>query len=57
MGLRGERGAAAPRIKSWCIDRTRYTVTPVMSDGSIGPSLELRGLFEQYFAETANERS
>jgi hypothetical protein len=57
MGLRGERGAAAPTIQSWCIDRTRYTATPIMSDGSIGPSLELRGLFEQFFSETANERS
>ena len=57
MGLRGERGAAAPTIQSWCIDRTRYTATPIMSDGSIGPSLELRGLFEQFFAETSYERS
>jgi len=52
MGLRGERGAAAPTIQSWLLDRTRYTATPIMSDGSIGPSLELRGLFEQFFTET-----
>jgi hypothetical protein len=52
MGLRGERGAAAPTIQSWMIDRARYTATPMMSDGSIGPSLELRGLFEQFFTET-----
>jgi hypothetical protein len=42
MGLRGERGAAAPSIQSWQIDRTRYVATPVMSDGSTGPALELR---------------
>src|SRR5215472_6043085 len=48
MGLRGECGAAAPTIKSWLIDRTRYTATPMMSDGTIGSTLELRGLFEQF---------
>jgi hypothetical protein len=52
MGLRGERGAAAPTIQSWLLDRTRYVVTPIMSDGSRGSSLELRALFEQFFAET-----
>jgi len=51
-GLRGERGAAAPAIQSWMIDRVRYTVTPMMSDGSIGSTLELRGLFEQFQLET-----
>jgi hypothetical protein len=56
MGLRGERGAAAPTIQSWMIDRARYTVTPIMSDGSIGSSLELRGLFEQFFTETSNSK-
>jgi hypothetical protein len=52
MGLRGERGAAAPTIQSWLLDRARYTATPIMSDGSRGSSLELRALFEQFFAET-----
>jgi hypothetical protein len=51
MGLRGERGAAAPTIQSWQIDREHYVATPVMSDGSTGPPLPLRGLFEQYHAE------
>jgi len=56
MGLRGERGAAAPvvpTIQSWMIDRARYTATPMMSDGSIGSTLELRGLFEQFQLETS----
>jgi hypothetical protein len=56
MGLRGERGAAASTIQSWFLDRTRYTVTPMMSDGSIGPSLELRALFEQFLQETSNSK-
>jgi hypothetical protein len=56
MGLRGERGAAAPTIKSWLLDRARYTATPMMSDGSIGSTLELRALFEQFLAETSNSK-
>jgi hypothetical protein len=34
------------------MDRIAYTVTPVMSDGSSGPPLNLRGLFEQFVDET-----
>ena len=56
MGLRGERGAAALTIQSWELDRARYTATPRMSDGSTGPPLELRALFEQFFAEASNGR-
>jgi hypothetical protein len=52
MGLRGERGAAAPTIRDREIDRARYVATPLMSDGTQGPSPELRGLFEQFLLET-----
>jgi hypothetical protein len=48
-GVAGERGAPgrdAPTIKSWKVDRQRYLVIPVMSDGREGPTLELRALFE-----------
>src|SRR6516165_8755386 len=51
-GARGERGERGPTglsgatIRDWKIDRARYVATPVMSDGSEGPPLELRGLFE-----------
>ena len=54
QGLRGERappGVAAPIINSWRIDPERYRATPLMSDGSEGPALELRPLFEQYHTE------
>jgi hypothetical protein len=51
MGLRGEAG---PSIQSWQIDRTHYTATPILSDGTRGPALELRALFEQFFLETSN---
>ena len=56
MGMRGERGAAAPGIQSWSVDSERYTATPIMTDGSIGPTLSLRGLFEQFLAETSDGR-
>ena len=45
-GPRGERGRDAPVIRSWELDREHYTATPIMSDGTKGPPLELRALFE-----------
>jgi len=50
-GPRGDAGASGATIRDWKIDRARYVATPVMSDGSDGPPLELRGLFEQFFSE------
>ena len=53
-GPRGPTGVAGPPghdagiIIGWAVDRTSYTVTPMMSDGSSGPPLNLRGLFEQF---------
>jgi hypothetical protein len=52
-GAKGERGEAAPIVASWYIDRERYRAIPFMTDGSPGPELNLRPLFEAYFAETA----
>jgi hypothetical protein len=50
-GERGPAGPAGPAIKSWQIDWERYQATPVMSDGSEGPTLGLRPLFEQFHME------
>jgi len=53
-GARGERGPtglSGATIRDWKIDRARYVATPVMSDGSEGPPLELRELFEQFLAD------
>jgi hypothetical protein len=50
-GPRGDAGASGATICDWKIDRARYLAMPVMSDGSHGPQLELRGLFEQFFSE------
>jgi len=51
IGPSGERGAAAPTIRAWEVDRARYVATPIMSDGTQGPALELCGLFEQFLSE------
>jgi len=50
-GPPGTPGEAHPTFKSWKLDRERYTATPVMTDGTEGPPLDLRGLFEAYHAE------
>jgi hypothetical protein len=57
-GPRGERGLpgqAGLTILSWQIDRERYRATPLMSDGSEGPALELRPLFAEYHRETSGD--
>ena len=44
----GQRGQAAASIQYWQVDRAHYAAIPMMSDGSVGPTLELRALFEQF---------
>jgi len=51
-GEKGERGADAPTISGWKRDRKRFVATPVMSDGTFGPELDLRDFFEQFQVET-----
>jgi hypothetical protein len=50
-GAGGQRGQAAPAIVGWKIDRRHFSATPVMSDNSKAPALELRDLFEQFQIE------
>jgi hypothetical protein len=52
-GIAGPKGDPAPRISGWKVDRRQYTVTPIMSDGSFAPALELRSLFQQFNEETS----
>ena len=52
-GDKRDRGPPAPSIVSWIVDKASYSVTPVLSDGTKGPVLELRPLFAQFDAETA----
>jgi hypothetical protein len=54
LGQRGKHGLpgqAAPTILLWQIDCERYQATPLMSDGTEGPTLELRPLFDQFHNE------
>jgi hypothetical protein len=52
QGDRGERGPPAPHLTGWKIDREIYTITPIMSDGSACPPIELRDLFLQFQDDT-----
>lgn len=50
-GQRGEPGTMGREVAAWEINRKDYVLIPVMSDGSKGPELALRSLFEQFQAE------
>jgi hypothetical protein len=52
-GAKGEKGDTI-RLHSWQIDRARYRVSGLLEDATVLPSLELRGLFEQYQLETSD---
>jgi len=44
-GPEGRRGPPGAIVTGWIVDRSAYRVTPRMSDGTLGPPLELRALF------------
>lgn len=50
-GPQGPPGKAAPTVTEWVL--RGFQAVPVMSDGSLGPALDLQRLFEQYHAEAA----
>jgi hypothetical protein len=52
QGAKGEKGDPGTTIVGWQIDRPNYQAIPMMSDGTEGPPLPLRGLFEQFQDET-----
>src|SRR5262249_57804169 len=52
-GLTGPRGEPAPTITGWRVGRAAYAAVPLLSDGSEGAPLELRGLFKQFLDEVA----
>jgi Collagen triple helix repeat (20 copies) len=47
-GLQGEPGAS---IIGWKVNREAYTIIPLLTDGTMGPALDLCGLFEQFQIE------
>ena len=57
MGPRGEQGPLGPqgepgpKLIGWAVDRKRFRVTPIMAGGRSGPSIELRGLFEEFIGQ------
>jgi hypothetical protein len=54
-GEKGERGPPGPAtlsIVDWATTDD-FRALPIMSDGSLGPPLDLRQLFEQYHLERA----
>jgi hypothetical protein len=51
-GDKGERGEPGALIVGWQIDRPTYRAFPILTDGQLGPELNLRELFEQFQVET-----
>lgn len=50
-GIIGKSGPPGPTISEWRKDG--YRAIPIMSDGSIGPALDVREFFERYHGELA----
>jgi hypothetical protein len=51
-GQRGPAGASGATILDWRYDLSEYRAIPIMSDGTDGPALDLRGMYEQFEIET-----
>ena len=51
-GEKGDKGESGPALRSWQLDRERYRVSPLMDDGTVWPTLELRELYEQFQNDT-----
>jgi hypothetical protein len=58
-GEKGDKGEPGATIRSWQLDRERYRISPLMSDGTVGPMMEFRPMFEWFLHETGcwNERN
>jgi hypothetical protein len=55
-GAKGDEGEPGTMLRSWQLDRERYRISPLMSDGTVGPMMELRPLFEWFLHETSGWR-
>jgi hypothetical protein len=49
-GDKGDAGLSAPQIVKWTTDNN-YSLIPIYSDGSRGPTISIRSLFEQFQRE------
>ena len=54
-GPRGERGDAAARPVGFVVNTDEFSATLILSDGSPGPRLALRPLFESFAAQIASD--
>jgi hypothetical protein len=52
QGESGRNGRDAAAIKEWHVDRMNFVVTPLMNDGTAGPPLYLRELFQSFLDQT-----
>ena len=50
-GPKGEQGPSGPIVAAWEIDHVNYRARAIMSDGSDGGTLDLRGMFERFHSE------
>jgi hypothetical protein len=50
-GPKGEQGPSGPMIAAWELDHVNYRARAIMSDGTDGGTLDLRGMFEQFHSE------
>ena len=51
-GPKGSRGQRGFETTGWLINEAEYCITPLFYDNSQGPTLNLRGLFEQFNRDT-----
>jgi len=51
-GMTGGRGERAPEIKGWLVDKKTFRASPILTDGTVGAALELKGLFQEFLDQT-----
>jgi hypothetical protein len=51
-GHKGNRGPSGAKIAEWRINRGRFVAVPFFSDGTAGPPLRLRDLFQEFLNQT-----
>jgi hypothetical protein len=51
-GQVGGRGEPAPTIKTWLVDKKTFRASPILTDGTVGAALELKGLFQEFLDQT-----
>jgi hypothetical protein len=51
-GSKGNRGPSGAKIAEWRINRECFVAVPFFSDGTAGPPLRLRDLFQEFLNQT-----